>query len=165
MRGPNTASAVSVNRMITPVTASLLRRNRRRNRRDLETRCRTVRSSAAAGVMVELVTVVTSQTLREPDPGVDHGDDDVGEQQARAGGDRGEESDSHGPVDVVAVDGLQEVGAAPWIAKMNSIRIAPVINETRTKAPWNAVGMSEGRSACRRMATFLGSPLARAVRT
>src|SRR5699024_2931609 len=111
MRGPNTASAVSVNRMITPVTASLLRRNRRRNRRDLETRCRTVRSSAAAGVMVELVTVVTSQTLREPDPGVDHGDDDVGVQQARAGGDRGEESDSHGPVDVVAVDGLQEVGA------------------------------------------------------
>lgn len=53
----------------------------------------------------------------------------------------------------------------PRQPKIDSVRIAPVKTAGIENATWVVTGMSEVRSACRRIACCLVSPLARAIRT
>ena len=54
---------------------------------------------------------------------------------------------------------------APSIAKIVSTNTEPVITDVRLQTTPIAVGISDVRSAWRRIATFFGTPFARAVRT
>src|SRR5699024_6004423 len=68
--------------------------------------------SVPAGALPGLVLrVVTLRPSRDPDAGVDHGHDDVGEGETDAGRHTGEEGHTDGTVDVVVVDGGDEVEA------------------------------------------------------